>query len=152
MRLLGYPWASLSIGVASEQMGVLIEEILVEQKIHKADKPSQTPAAFSFGWPIIQHVKSFFPSEYTIVSCHGNPKIREYQEIAEKSRMGLYLVGSEADHPYKIKTGDLEIVPNEVYNSTKREGKNIRSLNRAAQLGQLVEQLKEKSKVNLTTV
>lgn len=119
MRLMGYPWDKILIAVKSEHMKYLIEEILLEEKIKRLDRPCDLSTSFSIGWPIIQHLKEISPCDYLIVSCHGSPTWREYKNVGKVSRKGLYMVGAESDYPYKIRSGELEIIKGELYHSDR---------------------------------
>ncbi|KAJ8143444.1 hypothetical protein OY671_003431 [Metschnikowia pulcherrima] len=144
MRLMGYPTSRISIAVKSEQMRCLIEEILSDHKIGRADRPCDDAGAFCFGWPIIQNVADVFPTDYLIVSCSGIPTLEEYNAMAESARLGLYLVGSESDHTYKIRTGHLEVVQTENYLTREREAPNAKEIINAAEFESYVRSLMKK--------
>lgn len=108
-RLLGYPHSQLLVIVASPYMKVLIEEILEESNISKDDEPSDEAVGFKFGWPLIQSSKGQFSCDYAIVLSHPSLSMREYVEVAESARLGIYIVGSSLSAPYKIKLGELEV-------------------------------------------
>lgn len=142
-RLLGYPHRQLLVIVASPYMKVLIEEILEESNISKNDEPSDDAVGFKFGWPIIQSSKGPFSCEYAIVLSHPSLSMREYVEVAESARLGVYIFGSSLTAPYKIKLGDLEVYTGAQFASAKdfRGRSEAYEMEGADHMGEYVEQM-----------
>ncbi|OBA24401.1 hypothetical protein METBIDRAFT_30683 [Metschnikowia bicuspidata var. bicuspidata NRRL YB-4993] len=141
MRILGYPWSKVLIVVKLEQMRCLIEEILLERQIRKTDLSCDTPGMFSFGWPILQSLHNCSAGDYLIVSCSGEPSLREIQGLTALSKMGLYLVGSKVDYLSKIHSGELDLVFKETYLTGKRTSKDFQSMASADKMGEYVDRL-----------
>lgn len=120
---LGYPRESVLVVAKSGVMRLLMEEIIDERKGIQNDVQNGEESGFASGRkkPIFQSMEDLYPARILIVSCHGDPSVREYLQLTRNAIDGLFVISGESSIPLGIQPTKLEILPEESYGQSLRK-------------------------------